>query len=71
MGSCEHLVPRFQVEAEKRNLKRLGIRPDIIHRLSIASYEAEMNAVIYADSAAMEFRITPEEVSLRVRDRGT
>ncbi|MFH1143039.1 MAG: CBS domain-containing protein [Candidatus Eisenbacteria bacterium] len=54
----------------KRNLKRLGIRPDIVHRLAVASYEAEMNTVIYADSGVMEFRIAPEEVVMRVRDRG-
>ncbi len=54
----------------KRNLKRLGIRPDILHRLAIASYEAEMNVVIYADRGAMEYRITPEEVSLRIQDQG-
>ena len=54
----------------KRNLKRLGIRPDIAHRLAIASYEAEMNVVIYADRGVMEYRITPEEVSLRIQDRG-
>ncbi|MBD3235301.1 MAG: CBS domain-containing protein [Candidatus Eisenbacteria bacterium] len=54
----------------KRNLKRLGIRPDIIHRLAIASYEAEMNVVIYTDGGTMEYRISPHEVILRVRDRG-
>jgi anti-sigma regulatory factor (Ser/Thr protein kinase) len=54
----------------KRNLKRLGIRPDIIHRLAIASYEAEMNVVIYTDGGTMEYRISPQEVILRVRDRG-
>ncbi|MCK4414351.1 MAG: CBS domain-containing protein [Candidatus Eisenbacteria sp.] len=54
----------------KRNLKRLGIHPDIAHRLAIASYEAEMNVVIYADRGVMEYRITPQEVSLRIRDQG-
>jgi anti-sigma regulatory factor (Ser/Thr protein kinase) len=54
----------------KRNLTRLGIRPDIIHRLAIASYEAEMNTVFYADGGIMEFRIAPEEILMRVRDHG-
>jgi hypothetical protein len=43
----------------KKNLKRLGIRPDIIHRLAIASYEAEINSVIYSDGGIMAFRVTP------------
>jgi CBS domain-containing protein/anti-sigma regulatory factor (Ser/Thr protein kinase) len=54
----------------KKNLKRLGIRPDIIHRLAIASYEAEINSVIYSDGGIMAFRITPEEVCMKVKDRG-
>jgi len=54
----------------KRNLKRLGIRPDIIHRLAIASYEAEMNTVIYSDGGVMEFRVTPHEVCMKIQDRG-
>ncbi|UCF09837.1 MAG: CBS domain-containing protein [Candidatus Bipolaricaulota bacterium] len=54
----------------KRNLKRLGIHPDIIHRLAIASYEAEMNLVIYTDGGVMEFHISPQEVFLRVKDNG-
>ena len=54
----------------KKNLKRLGIRPDIVHRLAIASYEAEMNSVIYSDGGIMEYRVTPDEVCLKIKDRG-
>ena len=54
----------------KKNCKRLGIRPDIIRRLSIASYEAEMNVVIHADSGTMKYRIKPNEIVLEVSDRG-
>lgn len=54
----------------KKNMKRLGIRPDIVRRLAIASYEAEMNAVIYADRAVMIFNIAPDEISMEVKDEG-
>ncbi len=54
----------------KKNLKRLGIRPDIIHKLSIISYEAEMNLVIHSVGGLMEFRITPKEITLKVEDYG-
>ncbi len=54
----------------KKNLKRLGIRPDIIRRLAIASYEAEINSVIYSDGGIMIFRVTPDEVCMKVKDRG-
>ncbi len=54
----------------KRNLKRLGIRPDIIHKLAIASYEAEMNVVLHSEGGIMEFRVTPDEVTLKIEDYG-
>ena len=54
----------------KRNLKRLGIRPDVIHRLAIASYEAEMNLVIYTKGGTMEFEIAPDKITMRVKDKG-
>jgi CBS domain-containing protein/anti-sigma regulatory factor (Ser/Thr protein kinase) len=54
----------------KRNLKRLGIRPDVIHKLSIASYEAEMNIVLHSEGGIMEYRVAPEEVILKIEDYG-
>ena len=54
----------------KKNLKRLGIHPDIIRRIAISSFEAEMNVVIYSDGGTMRFCITSEEVSLVVEDHG-
>ena len=54
----------------KRNLKRLGIRPDVIHRLAIASYEAEMNLVIYTKGGTMEFEIVPDGITMKVKDKG-
>jgi len=54
----------------KKNLKRLGIRPDIIQRIAIASYEAEMNVVIYTDGGTMRFDITEDKIVLIVTDKG-
>ena len=54
----------------KKDLKRLGIRPDIIQRVAIASYEAEMNIVIYTDGGTMSYRITKDKVSIEVKDLG-
>ncbi|MBN2077878.1 MAG: CBS domain-containing protein [Spirochaetes bacterium] len=54
----------------KKNLKRLGIRPDIIQRIAIASYEAEMNVVIYTDGGTMLYTITEDKISLKVTDSG-
>jgi CBS domain-containing protein/anti-sigma regulatory factor (Ser/Thr protein kinase) len=54
----------------KKNLKRLGLSPDIIRRASIASYEAEMNQVIYADSGVMKFNISNEKITIVAEDHG-
>ena len=50
--------------------KELGIRPDLIRRLSIANFEAEMNVIMYADQADLTFMVLPEAVRVVVADRG-
>ncbi len=54
----------------KKDLKRLGIRPDIVQKVAIASYEAEMNVVIYTDGGTMSYRITKDKVLIEVKDLG-
>jgi CBS domain-containing protein/anti-sigma regulatory factor (Ser/Thr protein kinase) len=54
----------------KKNLKRLGVQPDVIRRAAIASYEAEMNVVIYAEVGTMKFNISNEKITIVVEDRG-
>ena len=51
-------------------LEDIGIDPLIIRRVAIAAYEAEMNVVMYAEGGELVLRITPDLLSLRVRDRG-
>jgi anti-sigma regulatory factor (Ser/Thr protein kinase) len=50
--------------------KQLGIRPDLIRRLSIANFEAEMNVIMYAGEADLSFQVLAEEVRVVVADRG-
>jgi serine/threonine-protein kinase RsbT len=51
-------------------LKRLGVDSEIVRRVAIASYEAEMNIVMYALRGRMSLRINPQAVILRVEDEG-
>jgi anti-sigma regulatory factor (Ser/Thr protein kinase) len=51
-------------------LKDIGIDADIIRRVSIAAYEAEMNVVMYAQHGMIKLLITPEKIFLRVEDKG-
>ena len=51
-------------------LKEIGIHPSLIRRAAIASYEAEMNVVLYANKGMMELRITPKDIRVMVEDEG-
>jgi CBS domain-containing protein/anti-sigma regulatory factor (Ser/Thr protein kinase) len=54
----------------KKNLKRLGVQPEIIRRAAIASYEAEMNMVIYTSGGTMKFNISKEKITIVAEDGG-
>ncbi len=54
----------------KEILQEIGINPMIIRRAAIASYEAEMNVVMYADSGRITLNITPEKLHLQLEDSG-
>jgi serine/threonine-protein kinase RsbT len=51
-------------------LKEVGIDPAIVSRASIASYEAEMNVVMYARKGIFTLSLTPQAICLAVRDEG-
>ncbi|MBO4326858.1 MAG: anti-sigma regulatory factor [Clostridia bacterium] len=54
----------------KKTLTRLGVNPEVIKRVSIAMYEAEINAVIHANGGVADVEITPERVTVVISDRG-
>ncbi len=54
----------------KSILKSLGVDAAVVRRVAIAAYEAEMNAVMYAEKATMLFSVTPEVVRMIVEDSG-
>ena len=54
----------------KEILQEIGIDPSIIIRASIASYEAEMNVVMYAQRGSLTLNVTPEKLQLRLEDDG-
>lgn len=51
-------------------LKDLGLDPDVILRVGVVTFEAEMNVVMYADRATVTLILTDEEVSVDVSDEG-
>lgn len=54
----------------KKNLRRLGVDPDVVRRVAIASYEAEMNLVIYGGGGIMDVTISPSQIHLVISDEG-
>ncbi|MCK4720086.1 ATP-binding protein [bacterium] len=54
----------------KAILKTTGIDNDIIRKVAIASFEAEMNVVIHAEEGKIEFILTTSSVIINVADKG-
>jgi anti-sigma regulatory factor (Ser/Thr protein kinase) len=51
-------------------LREVGIDPAVVSRASIASYEAEMNVVMYARRGTFTLCLTPDAIHLTVHDEG-
>ncbi len=54
----------------KKQLKQLGLSPDVIRRVAIIMYEAEINMVIHANGGTIDVEITPEQIRLVFSDTG-
>lgn len=54
----------------KKVLKQLGLPSDIIRKIAIAMYEAEINMVIHANGGIIDVDISPEKVYLALKDTG-
>jgi len=51
-------------------LKEIGVRPEIVYKVSICCYEAEMNVVMYAKKGILDFTLTSNEVIITLEDDG-
>ena len=54
----------------KNILKEVGFDSDAIRRIAIASYEAEMNVVMYGENGVMDLTVEPNEIHLSIEDSG-
>ncbi len=54
----------------KKILKKLGVSPSIIRKVSVAMYEAEINMVIHANGGEIKTEITPEKIHIILKDDG-
>ena len=54
----------------KRTLSRLGIHPQVMRRVAVATYEAEMNIVIFTDGGEIVAEVQPHRIKVEALDKG-
>ncbi|MCX7970879.1 MAG: ATP-binding protein [Negativicutes bacterium] len=54
----------------KRLLQQIGVRPEVIRRIAVSAYEAEMNVIIHSQGGKMLAVITPGQTVLEFVDSG-
>ena len=55
----------------KRHMKRLGVPAAVMRRVSVCTYEAEINLVIHSDGGQIDFEIAEDRITVRAKDVGT
>ncbi len=78
----EELIFHFDVDGEdftsagqasvqvKKNLRRLGLSPELIRRVSIAMYEGEINMVIHAGGGFADVKVLEDRIEIVLVDHG-
>ena len=56
--------------AIKKTLKQLNVNPQIVKRVVVALYEAEVNAIANAYGGMIYADIEPDKIILKVEDKG-
>lgn len=54
----------------KKILKQLGVQPEVIRKISISMYEAEINMVIHSNGGNIDVEITSEKIYIVLEDTG-
>lgn len=54
----------------KRHMKRLGVPAAVMRRVSVCTYEAEINLVIHSDGGQIDFEIAEDRITVRAKDIG-
>lgn len=54
----------------KRHMKRLGVPAAVMRRVSVCTYEAEINLVIHSDGGQIDFEIAEDRITVRAKDVG-
>lgn len=56
--------------AVKKVLRKLGVSPDVIRKVAIPMYEAEINMVIHANGGEIDVEISSDVIYVKLKDNG-
>ncbi len=56
--------------AIKRKLRQLGVDSEVLRRVAVAGYEAELNLIIHSLGGTLTMRMSPNEITLVSQDSG-
>ncbi|MBE6812952.1 MAG: ATP-binding protein [Clostridia bacterium] len=54
----------------KKNMRQLGLSPEIIRKVSIAMYEGEINMVIHAHGGVADVNVYEDRIEIILDDKG-
>ncbi len=54
----------------KKNMRQLGLAPEIIRQVSIAMYEGEINMVIHAQGGVADVNVYEDRIEMILADKG-
>ena len=54
----------------KLKLVELGVDDEVVRHTAIATFEAEMNVIIYAAAGRLNYLITPSYIQIKIEDMG-
>lgn len=54
----------------KKTLQRIGVPADVVRRIAIGTYEAEMNVIIHAGGGEVAAEVFPDKTIITVSDSG-
>ena len=54
----------------KKTLTRLGIHPNVLRRVAVATYEAEINIVVYTDGGEIVAEVQRDRIKIEALDKG-
>lgn len=54
----------------KANLKKVGLRKDVIMKAALVAYESEINIVSYAKKGMIQISVTAQKVTIEAIDEG-